>query len=108
MNKVSPLLNEERGTLRFSDWNEKEIEVLNKHLFNTSKPMVYLLNMSEEDYIKKKNKWLGKVKQWIDEHDPGATVIPFSANYEYRLIELPDDEREKVIKETGAARYSLF
>ncbi|CAF2354606.1 unnamed protein product [Rotaria sp. Silwood2] len=103
INKVLHLLNEERGSLRFHDWNEKEIEVLNKHLFNTSKPMIYLLNMSEEDYIKKKNKWLGKVKQWIDEHDPGATVIPFSANYEYRLIDLPHDECEKVIKETGAS-----
>ncbi|CAF0836688.1 unnamed protein product [Adineta ricciae] len=102
MNKVLGMLNEEKGNVRFHDWNEKEIEVLNKHLFNTSKPMVYLLNMSEEDYIKKKNKWLGKVKQWIDEHDSGATVIPFSANYEYRLIDLSDEEREKVVKETGA------
>ncbi|CAF4407318.1 unnamed protein product, partial [Rotaria magnacalcarata] len=73
-------------------------------LFNTSKPMVYLLNMSEEDYIKKKNKWLSKVKQWIDEHDPGATVIPFSANYEYRLIDLSAEESEKAIKESGAPR----
>jgi len=29
------MLNEEKGSVRFSDWNEKEIEVLNKHLFNT-------------------------------------------------------------------------
>ncbi|CAF3578700.1 unnamed protein product [Rotaria socialis] len=100
--KVLHMLSEEKGSVRFGDWNEREIDVLNKHLFNTSKPMVYLLNMAEEDYIKKKNKWLGKVKQWIDEHDPGATVIPFSANYEYRLVDLPDEEREKVIKETGA------
>jgi len=104
INKVLHILSEEKGGVRFHDWNEKEIEVLNKHLFNTSKPMVYLLNMAEEDYIKKKNKWLGKVKQWIDEHDPGATVIPFSANYEYRLIDLPDEEREKTIKEAGAPR----
>ncbi|CAF1126596.1 unnamed protein product, partial [Didymodactylos carnosus] len=78
------------------------IDTLNKHLFNTSKPMVYLLNMSEEDYIKKKNKWLSKVKQWIDENDPGATVIPLSANYEYRLVDLSPEEKEKLVKETGA------
>jgi obg-like ATPase 1 len=104
MNKVIHILGEERGNLRFADWNEKEIEVLNKHLFNTSKPMVYLLNMAEEAYIKKKNKWLGKVKQWIDEHDPGATVIPFSANYELRLVDLPDEERAKVVAENNAPR----
>ena len=104
MSKVIQVLSDEKGSIRFGDWNEREIEVLNKHLFNTSKPMVYLLNMSEEDYIKKKNKWLGKVKQWIDEHDPGATVIPFSANYEYRLADLTNEERGKVVQETGAPR----
>jgi obg-like ATPase 1 len=103
-NKVLEMISTEKGSVRFGDWNEREIEVLNKHLLNTSKPMVYLLNMSEEDYIKKKNKWLGKVKQWIDEHDPGATVIPFSANYENRLVDIPNEEREKIIKETGAPR----
>lgn len=102
INKVIRMLGEELGNLRFGDWNEKEIEVLNKHLFNTSKPMVYLLNMAEEDYVKKKNKWLGKVKQWIDEHDPGATVIPFSANYELRLVDLSNEERAKVIAESAA------
>jgi len=35
----------------------KQIEELNKHLFLTAKPMLYLVNMSEKDYIKKKNKW---------------------------------------------------
>lgn len=43
--------------VRFQSWNEKEIEVLNKHLFLTSKPIVYLVNLSKEDYLKKKNKW---------------------------------------------------
>jgi obg-like ATPase 1 len=104
MHKIVQILSDEKGSIRFGDWNEKEIDVLNKHLLNTSKPMIYLLNMSEEDYVKKKNKWLGKVKQWIDENDSGATVIPFSANYEYRLIESTDEEREKIIKETGAPR----
>jgi obg-like ATPase 1 len=34
-----------------------QIEVLNRHLFITSKPVIYLVNLSEKDYIKKKNKW---------------------------------------------------
>lgn len=35
----------------------QQIEVLNKNLFLTSKPMIYLVNLSEKDYIRKKNKW---------------------------------------------------
>lgn len=34
-----------------------QIEILNKHLFITSKPVIYLVNLSEKDYIRKKNKW---------------------------------------------------
>lgn len=35
-----------------------QIEFLNKHLFLTGKPVIYLVNLSEKDYIRKKNKWL--------------------------------------------------
>merc|ERR1712098_595124 len=36
---------------RFGDWNQAVIEVLNKHLFITSKPMLYLINLSEKDFF---------------------------------------------------------
>ena len=39
--------------VRQHDWNEKEVEILNKHLFLTAKPIIYLVNLSEQDYIKK-------------------------------------------------------
>jgi len=59
--------------------------------------------MSQNDFIKRKNKWLPKVKQWIDENDPGAILIPFSAPYELKLQEMAtEDERQAYIKETGA------
>lgn len=41
----------------------EQIEELNKHMFITAKPMIYLVNMSEKDYIRKKNKWF--VKTWL-------------------------------------------
>jgi len=45
---------------RFGEWNLKEIEMLNEYELLTAKPVIYLLNLSEEDFIKKKNKWLSK------------------------------------------------
>ena len=103
MLKVTTMLKEEKKWVRYNDWNEKEIEVLNKHLLITSKPVVYLLNMSENDYIKRKNKWLPKIKQWVDENDPGATVIPYSAPYELKLQEMAtDDERNAYVAESKA------
>ncbi|CAD6197047.1 unnamed protein product [Caenorhabditis auriculariae] len=89
----------EKKPIRLEAWNEKEVEVLNKHLFLTAKPIVYLVNLSEKDYIRKKNKWLAKIKAWIDLKDPGAVLIPFSGAFELKLLDMPEDEREKYLKE---------
>ncbi|KAG7171090.1 Obg-like ATPase 1-like 2 [Homarus americanus] len=55
--KVRNLLKDEKKHVRFAEWDTREIEVLNKHLLITSKPMIYLVNLSEKDFIRKKNKW---------------------------------------------------
>ena len=58
----------------------------------TAKPVTYLVNLSERDYIRKKNKWLPKIKAWIDENAPGDLLIPFSVALEERLaMEFADD-----------------
>jgi obg-like ATPase 1 len=100
LTRVKGLLDQKKA-IRHESWNEKEIEVLNKFLFLTAKPIVYLVNLSENDYIRKKNKWLPKIKAWIDENDAGAVLIPFSGVFENKIIEMPDDEREKYFKEQG-------
>jgi len=100
LTRVKGLLDQKKA-IRHESWNEKEIEVLNKFLFLTAKPIVYLVNLSENDYIRKKNKWLPKIKGWIDENDAGAVLIPFSGVFENKIIEMPDDEREKYFKEKG-------
>lgn len=117
MLKVKQCLDEKKH-IRFYDWSGhdvrllllyakthwlsfcSQIEVLNKYLFLTSKPVVYLVNLSVKDFIRKKNKWLVKIKEWVDKNDPGATIIPFSGAYELKLVEIEDDEeRKKFIEE---------
>ncbi|OWF36161.1 obg-like ATPase 1 [Mizuhopecten yessoensis] len=85
--------------VRQSQWDNKEIDVLNGHLFLTSKPVIYLVNLSEKDYTRKKNKWLVKIKEWIDANDKGATVVLFSGVLETKLLDMADDEREAYLKE---------
>merc|ERR1712212_156223 len=93
--KVLQIIREDKKHLRFiKDWSAAEVEVLNKHLPLTAKPMLYLVNLTEKDFIRKKNKWLIKIKQWIDENDPGAQLIPFSAAFELKAFhEDPADLR---------------
>lgn len=52
----------------------------------TAKPVIYLVNLSEADYERKKNKWLPKIKEWIDANNPGDPLIPFSVALEERLM----------------------
>ena len=64
-------------------------------MFITAKPMIYLVNLSEKDFIRKKNKWLPKIKEYVDKNDPGATIIPFSGAFEQKLMELESEEDKK-------------
>ncbi|KAI4461034.1 obg gtpase family [Holotrichia oblita] len=93
--KVKTVLIDQKQHIRFADWHTNDIEILNKYLFLTSKPMIYLVNLAEKDYIKKKNKWLVKIKEWVDKNDPGAIIIPFSGSFEFKLVEMEDPELRK-------------
>jgi obg-like ATPase 1 len=80
--------------------------------------VTYLVNLSEKDYIRKKNKWcvfvpgirgpndpgrrLPKIKAWIDEHNAGDPLIPFSVALEERLGPLSAEEKEEEQKKAGA------
>jgi len=81
------------------DWSPNEVEELNKHLLLTAKPIIYLLNMSIEEYKKKKNKHLKNIVEWINAHG-GGTVIPYSAAYEEQVVEA--ENKEQFCKDQGA------
>ena len=89
--------------VRDGEWSAKDIEWLNNHNFITAKPVVYIVNISEEDYVKKKNKYLPKILKWIQEHG-GGPMIPFSAEFEKKVIsEGTDPEiRKKIADGLGA------
>jgi len=92
--------------VRDAEWNFREIDILNKYYFFTSKPFVYLVNMSEADYIAKKNKYLGKIKKWIDSHG-GGEIIPYSAAFELKWFGASDEEKTKITKDNGGATSCL-
>jgi obg-like ATPase 1 len=95
--------------IRQGEWDRHEVELLNSILFLTAKPVIFLVNLSEKDYILKKNKWLSKIKAWVDEHEHNGLIIPYSADFEYSLALLPDDEaRAKRCEEAGAPSYAYL
>lgn len=101
MVKIKGVLVDEKKHLRFGEWNANDIEYLNKHSFLTTKPAIYLINLSEKDYIRKKNKWLIKIKEWVDKNDPGSTIIPFSGAFENKLADMDPPLRAKFLEENN-------
>ena len=84
--------------VRFGDWTAFEVEWLNTVQFISAKPVVYLVNLSERDYARKKNKWLPKIFEWVQAHG-GDPIIPFSGALEAKLFDMPADEKEAYCKE---------
>uniref|UniRef100_A0A2K6QCP0 TGS domain-containing protein n=1 Tax=Rhinopithecus roxellana TaxID=61622 RepID=A0A2K6QCP0_RHIRO len=84
----SSVIDQKKPVCFYHDWNDKEIEVFNKHLFLTSKPMVYLVNLSEKDYIRKKNKWLIKIKDALPKIIKAGYAAP---QLEYFFTVGPDE-----------------
>lgn len=68
--KVLDLLQHNKW-VRKGEWSNIEIGLLNTHRFITAKSVVYLINLSSNDFVNKKNKWLKKIKDYIDANMPG-------------------------------------
>lgn len=77
-----------------------QVELIMEKMPNllTSKPVIYLVNMSATDYTRKKNKWLPKIHAWIQEHG-GGVMTPFSVEFEAKLWEMRDNPSAKEVSE---------
>ena len=100
MQKVHDWVVVEGRQVRHGDWTAKEVaEVINSLQLLTAKSVVFLVNVSEKEFLEKKNRWLAKIKAWIDEKSPGDVMIPFSGALEGKLGPLPQEEHAAIIKE---------
>ncbi|CAG8575919.1 7230_t:CDS:2 [Paraglomus occultum] len=98
--KILGVVKDDGKDVRKENWSNKEVEIINSLQLLTAKPVIYLVNLSQKDYVRKKNKWLPKIKAWIDENNPGDLIIPFCANLEQRLsVKKSIEEKEAMLKE---------
>jgi obg-like ATPase 1 len=106
LGRVKVLLDQNKW-VRKGEWKSAEIEVLNGHRFITAKSVVYLINLSEEDFEKKKNKWLKKIKDWIENNIPGE-IIPYSAEYERGIMLNKDENKKSMLPKIIKAGYNAL
>lgn len=61
----------------------------------TTKPTIYLVNLTMKDYLRQKCKYLAPIAKWVMEHGGQPTdVIPFSVEFEEKLESLKEDEEK--------------
>ena len=83
---MSDFFSSQSSVARARTRTTKEIDFLNTMGFLTAKPVVFLVNLSEKDYKRKKNKWLLKIHEWIQKNSPGDVMIPYSGALESMLV----------------------
>ncbi|KAI1300056.1 P-loop containing nucleoside triphosphate hydrolase protein [Xylaria venustula] len=88
--------------VRKGNWSPKEVEVINTLFLLSAKPVVYLVNLSEKDYTRKKNKHLAKIAEWMKEHAAGDPILPISICFEERLTRFETEaEADEECKNLG-------
>ena len=93
------------------EFTNAEVDLI-KHEFGnsliTTKPMIYVINLSKKDFIRKRNKWLGPIGNWVKEHG-GGLCIPMSVEFEEDLWGLRDfpDQQEQFLKDATAEAAAL-
>jgi GTP-binding protein YchF len=87
--KCEQMLNDsvpvQTGTFR-----EGEVELIRDWGLITTKPQVYVINMSQKNFIRKGSKWLPKIAEWVKAHG-GGQIIPMSVEFEENLAAFKDD-----------------
>lgn len=83
------------------EWTPKEVEIINTMFLLTAKPCIYLINLSEKDYARKKNKHLLRIKEWVDKNSAGDLIIPFSVCLEERLSHMSEEEAAEELERIG-------
>jgi obg-like ATPase 1 len=112
MDKCQEMLENNQPLAKGHDWTAPEVEKINELIPGciTLKPMVYLVNCSQKSFTMGGNKYLSKIKEWVDSHG-GGLVIPFSVEFEEKLAHLVkagDVDGEKALLATLNGRGSLL
>ena len=85
--------------VRSHDWKGAEIDIINTLHLLTAKNVIYLVNISLTDFETQKNKFLVKIKEWINEKSPGSIMIPFSAPFESKFDTMSEEDRSTLLNE---------
>jgi obg-like ATPase 1 len=106
INKVIEVLKAGKQ-IRHAEWKPAEADFFRPYGLLTAKPVVYLVNVSKRDYLRKKNKYLVPIKGWIDEHSPGEKMIVYSAAFESEVADIEEEEARETFLKDNATKSQM-
>ena len=106
LNEVKKVL-EQGKSARVLDLNDDQKAMLRGFNLLSQKPIIYVLNVSEDDYINdlKNNKYVDKLKAFAVEE--GSEIVPISVKIEEEMSELDDEERKAFLEDMGIKESGL-
>lgn len=106
LNEVKAVL-EQGKSARVLDLNDDQKIMLRGFNLLSLKPIIYVLNVSEDDYINelKDNKYVEKLKDFATSE--GSEIVPISVKIEEEMSELDDEERKAFLEDMGIKESGL-
>lgn len=85
---------ESNTPIQTGEFKDSEVDIIRDWGCITTKPQIYVVNLSQKNFIRKGNKWLQKIVDWVNEHG-GGQILPVSCEFEQTLFDLKDDPENK-------------
>lgn len=106
LNEVKTVL-EEGKSARVLELNDDQKAMLRGFNLLSLKPIIYVLNVSEDDYINdlKDNKYVDKLREYAEAE--GSEIVPISVKIEEEMSELDDEERKAFLEDMGIKESGL-
>lgn len=81
---------ESNTPIQTGEFKDSEVDIIRDWGCITTKPQIYVVNLSQKNFIRKGNKWLQKIVDWVKDHG-GGQILPVSCEFEQTLFDLKDD-----------------
>lgn len=96
---------ENNKAVRSLNLDEDELLIIKPYNLLTAKPIIYVANLSEEEFSNKDNKYLKQVVEYANGED--AKVISVCAKIEEELCELSDEDKRELLQDLGVDSSGL-
>lgn len=96
---------EDGNSARTLDLSKEEKAILKEFNLLSSKPIIYVANVSEEEVTNEENKFVKSIREYAKQEE--AEVVTISAQIEAEISQLDEEEKMEFLNDLGLERSGL-